>query len=291
MKRFVTYLYECERGNKTKNVGFIRVNVRGQEASMEVYLRNVLRSSDKGSLFALVHNEVLQGICLGDVLIENGQSDSHILFQTENIVESGFSLNDIEGIGIRFSSGAYIASCWRDAFADEITRGEFSVGQEVQVIAVREVETQMAEVQVEEETSIAGQMVEEVPEKPLEMEAIGERQISCEKIDLSQIRDLPSPNWHLATNSFLVHGFWNYGYLVLKKELEAGKETLSLGVPGIFEKPEAVMAVFFGFPSFETIPEEIVSVAMNQPTVVLEKEKNQETKTGSFGCWFVNLKM
>ena len=44
MKRFVTYLYECERGNKTKNVGFIRVNVRGQEAKMELYLRNILQS-------------------------------------------------------------------------------------------------------------------------------------------------------------------------------------------------------------------------------------------------------
>lgn len=286
MKRFVTYLYECERGNKTKNVGFIRVNVRGQEASMEVYLRNVLRNSDKGSLFALVHNEVLQGICLGDVLIENGQSDSHILFQTENIVESGFSLNDIEGIGIRFGSGAYIASCWKDNYADEIIRGEFTAE-----IGTQEVEAYEVENQAEVESVILGQMLEQVPEKPLEMEAIGERQISCEKIDLSQIRDLPSPNWHLATNSFLVHGFWNYGYLVLKKELEAGKETLSLGVPGIFEKPEAVMAVFFGFPSFETIPKEMVSVAMNQPMAVLEKEKNQEAKTGSFGCWFVDLKV
>lgn len=285
MKRFVTYLYECERGNKTKNVGFIRVNVRGQEAKMELYLRNILRNLDAGKIFALVYKDELHGIWLGDISIENGQCDSHIAFQTEGMMESAFSLNDIEGIGIRFESGAYIASCWKDDFADEITRGEFSVEPEAQGV-----ETQVAEVQGEEEMAISEQMLEVMPEKLTEMEATRDRKISCEKIDLSQIRDLPSPNWHLATNSFLVHGFWNYGYLVLKKELEEGKETLSLGVPGIFEKPEAVMAVFFGFPSFETIPKEMVSVAMNQPMYVSEKEKNQDAKTGSFGCWFVNLK-
>ena len=106
--------------------------------------------------------------------------------------------------------------------------------------------------------------------------------IDYEKIDLSQIRELPSPNWHLAQNSFLVHGFWNYGYLVLKKEVETDKEKLSLGVPGIFEKPEAVMALLFGFPTFE---------AVSQEMTILEKEKNQESKVGTMGCWFVDLKM
>ena len=49
-----------------------------------------------------------------------------------------------------------------------------------------------------------------------------------------------------------------------------------------YEKPEAVMAVLFGFPDFEALPEEMV---------IQEKEKNQETKEGTFGCWFTNLKL
>ena len=201
-------------------------------------------------------------------------------------MESAFSLNNIEGIGIRFESGAYIASCWKDDFADEITRGEFSVEPEAQGV-----ETQVAEVQGEEEMAISEQMLEVMPEKLTEMEATRDRKISCEKIDLSQIRDLPSPNWHLATNSFLVHGFWNYGYLVLKKEVEEDKEILSLGIPGVFERPEAVMAVFFGFPKFEAIPSEMVGVEMNKSVAFSKKEKNQEAKEGTFGCWFVNLKL
>ena len=273
MRRFVTYLYECERGNKSKNVGFIRVNVRGEEGRMEIFLRNLLRGKDTGKMYAFVHKKELVGIKLTEFVIENGQGDSQLLFSTGDIVDSGFTLQDIAGIGIRMDSGTYIASCWEDAYAEEITRGEFVTGQ-----VEEEVQLEVAE--------------ETVLQSPIVMtETEPNRIATYEKIDLSQIRDLPSPNWHFTTNSFLVHGFFNYGYLVLKKEMAENKETLSLGVPGIFEKPEAVMAVLFGFPSFAEIPAEIIATPMNQKREFASKEKNQEAEVGAFGCWFVNLKM
>ena len=258
MKRFVTYLYECERGNKTKNVGFIRVNVRGEETTMEVYIRNVGRAADVGKLFILTEQknseqEELFGIELAEISITNGQSDTQIAIER--------ALSDIAGVGIRFDSGLYIASCWKDEQADEIVRGEFVL--ETTLVVAEEPECEVEMVYEQEKSSEKEDLI-------------------YERIDLSQIRDLPSPNWHLATNSFLVHGFWNYGYLVLKKEVEEDKEMVSLGVPGIFEKPEAVMAVLFGFPNFEMVPETVVAE---------QKEKNQETEEGTFGCWFVNLKM
>ncbi len=268
MKRFVTYLYECERGNKIKNTGFIRVNVRGSETMMEVYIRNFPKACDEGKIYALAYKEELQSIHLGEIKLEQGQCDSRISFLTEDIFESGFSLNDIVGIGIRFKDGKYLASCWKDEYAGEIVRGEFLID-----MPKEEVEPQIAD---EATLAVAEEVV--IQEEQLDIE----RMPSYEKIDLSQIRDLPSPNWHLTTNSFLVHGFWNYGYLVLKKEMEEGEEILSLGVPGIFEKPEAVMAILFGFPNFEAVSQEMVA---------MEKEKNQEAEVGTFGCWFVKLKV
>ena len=274
MKRFVTYLYECERGNKSRNVGFIRVNVRGEETSLEIYIRNVIKEKDAGKLFLLIYEEELKGNEIGEIEIKNGQCDNLIQISTSNINGCNFSLQEIEGVGIRFDSGSYIASCWKDEYAEEIVRGEFAIKMELV-----EEEAEKAE-QVLVVTEEKNDLVENIQQEENIMDC--EKGISYEKIDLSQIRDLPSPNWHLATNSFLVHGFWNYGYLVLKKELEENKEKLSLGVPGIYERPEAVMAVLFGFPNFETVSEKMVEK---------EKEKNQETKDGTFGCWFVNLKM
>ena len=286
MKRFITYLYECERGNKIKNVGFIRVNVRGEETAMEVYIRNLLIAKDKGQLFALVSNKGLFGVELGDVMIVNGQGDARFAFETRNINEKGINLKDVLGISIRLESGTYIASCWNDSHAEEVTSGIFEISEEKvdieeQMVVIEEPQEKEGLVAAEESRIVETQQTELRDEKV----------VTYEKIDLSQIRDLPSPNWHLTTNSFLVHGFWNYGYLVLKKDMEEDKETLSLGIPGIFEKPEAVMAVLFGFPKFEKVPQEMVKCPMNQAQNFLQKEKNQEAVVGTFGCWFVGLKM
>ncbi|MBP3451937.1 MAG: hypothetical protein J6J73_03980, partial [Agathobacter sp.] len=125
MKRFVTYLYECERGNKVKNVGFIRVKVKEQETQMEVYIRNFLRGNDSGTIYVFIHKEELRSVELGEIQISNGQCDRYLVLSNENIMGSGCKIDDIEGIGIRMESGAYIVSCWRDGYEEEMIRGEF----------------------------------------------------------------------------------------------------------------------------------------------------------------------
>lgn len=305
MKRFVTYLYEYHGGKKEKNIGFIRVKVRNEKTDMQVVIRNCLQTNEDGKIFALINKKNLMGIELGEIKIINGQSDGRIIVSTDNIMGCGYSVNEIVGIGIRLQSNEYFASCWKDEFADEIARGEFLL-EAVSLVENQNVEDVSEE--LPEERIVSTREIYETLEKPLAAaeklplyeseihsqnvawQAEPDRDISYEKIDLVQIRDLPSPNWHLTTNSFLVHGFANFGYLVLKKEIKTDKETLSLGVPGIFEKPEAVMAILFGFPEFEALPSEMVEAEMNVEKTFPYKEKNQEPRVGLFGCWFVDLK-
>lgn len=294
MKRFVTYLHECERGNKVKNVGFIRVKVKDQETLMELYIRNFLRSNDIGTIYALIYKEELQSIDLGEIEITNGQSDRYIVLSTDNIMESGYKLDNIEGIGIQMKSGAYIVSCWKDTYEEEMIRGKFEMSKEgkmpfaskathVAECTREEIMPEVADISLRQEEAHLTAAEEVILEKTNVSEEKRTNEVaSYEKIDLSQIRNLPSPNWHLSTNSFLLHGFWNYGYLVLKKEMEGDEETLSLGVPGIFEKPEAVMAVLFGFPQFEEITKEQAGEK--------QVEKDTEPRVGTFGGWFVKLK-
>ncbi len=51
---------------------------------------------------------------------------------------------------------------------------------------------------------------------------------------------------HLVNNSFLLHGFYNYRYVILGKE-----QDYYLGVPGVFYEREKMVAVMFGFEAFE----------------------------------------
>ena len=64
-------------------------------------------------------------------------------------------------------------------------------------------------------------------------------------------------------NSFLLHGYYNYGHLVLDEK--NGKSRL--GVPGNYYEREEIVAGMFGFPDFEPA-------------------KGREKRTGVFGYYF-----
>ena len=57
---------------------------------------------------------------------------------------------------------------------------------------------------------------------------------------------LQSKYQHLVNNSFLLHGFYNYRYIILGKEKD-----YYLGVPGVFYEREKMVAQMFGFEAFE----------------------------------------
>lgn len=58
-----------------------------------------------------------------------------------------------------------------------------------------------------------------------------EKNITCIKIELKDIRELPKKYWYLGNNSFLLHGFFNYRYLVLGKIEEDAQNRWFLGCP------------------------------------------------------------
>ena len=255
MKRFVTYLYEYKNKSRWKNVGFARVSVDKGKISIQLFLQNSKHENEMGEVYLLINKKELEGVELGKIDGSRLYEDS--IFTMETL--------DAVGLAIRWEGGAYAAGCWNESFEGLIANGDFEKNHD-EVQNIEEVLT------IESKK----EFIEERIEVKCESESCVEKNaVLYEKIDLARIRTLPCPNWYLSTNSFLLHGFWNYGYLVLKKTVEENQETLSLGVPGVFEKPEALMAAYFGFPEFEEST---------------KKKENQEPKVGAFGFWFVKLK-
>lgn len=76
--------------------------------------------------------------------------------------------------------------------------------------------------------------------------------IQCIRIELKDLRELPKRYWYLGNNSFLLHGFFNYHYLILGRH----QDHYFVGVPGIFQRQEHVMAAVFGFPEFKAVARE-----------------------------------
>ena len=55
----------------------------------------------------------------------------------------------------------------------------------------------------------------------------------------------------LVQNSFLLHGYYNYGHLILTKIMEGDEDRYYLGVPGVYFDREKQAALMFGFEGFE----------------------------------------
>lgn len=263
LKRFVTYLYEYNNGRKEKNTGFIRVDIREDKVNMEVCVRNSIRSTEEGKVYVLVNQDGVVGIEIGTINIRGGQCRQRMSVEKNQILGSNYTWNDVTGIVIDFDKDGYLASCWNDECAEIIGHGTFSVFEK-------------------EDLSLQSNQLQECEQEKMS------RTFVYKKIDVMQIRELPSSNWHLGNNSFLKHGVFNYGFLFLKKEIQEDGALLWLGVPGFFEKPEMLMALLFGFTEFDPIPKTVVDLEMNKESELYAKE-NQEPKTGTFGAWFVLL--
>lgn len=73
----------------------------------------------------------------------------------------------------------------------------------------------------------------------------------CRKITPSDFQMLSRKDQGLLYNNFLRHGFSKYGFVMIARREE--DHQYILGVPGTYERQEALMANMFGFPYFKEI--------------------------------------
>ena len=122
------------------------------------------------------------------------------------------------------------------------------------------------------------------------------------RIAITDIRSLPSRNWHLCSNSFLVHGFFCYHYLILKTVNAPDGTQIYLGVPGIYASQERMMALLFGFNDFEVDTDHITQADCS-PTEKAQTDSNHDPSLsdaaadtlqpseGTFGYWLCQLEV
>ena len=300
MKRFITYLYEYENGQKIKNTGFVRVEERKGRVILQISVRNFIRSHEKGKIYLYIRGNELRGIPMGELVVLNNQTDISVEFESNNICNTEVRLEQVIGIAIVFPKNGYMASCWNDDYAEAIAGGQLRVWERNEIELHRTDTNVLQEVETGEKEEIVQH--KEMKEQEVELEQMERNRTydltTYQKMELNAIKNLPSPNWYLCNNRFLVHGFFNYGYLVLKKTTEADVEKLYLGVPGIYEKPEVVMATMFGFEEFQALPQEASKAKMEEVITVSDNplcfspmkkmpQKEKEPKMGTFGCWLI----
>ncbi len=316
MKRFVTYIYAYEDKKKGNNIGFAKIEIRGEDCRMEIHLRGVYARQSLCRVYLFRETEgTIEGVFIGDLRLVNGNGDFVGTVKAGHIGESPFGIGDMEGIFLLTEDERIFMSRWKEGKPLVVCKEAFRVWQAKQPAATEPIRQrqQMAEAGTGEQAELSKQSAETepikqehqktadgAPEQPVQdmqateipmcnvfpdygWESTWERLIrehrlyhpfedpaaECIQIELKNLRELPKCYWYLGNNSFLLHGFFNYHYLVVGR---TGEARWFIGVPGIYQRQERVMAAIFGFSEF---------------LAVKDKEKDGECKepVNRFGCW------
>lgn len=322
-KRFVSYIYLYENEEKAGNVGFAKIELRGEECRIEVHLRGTYTNNVSCKIYLFTEKgDFMHGVLIGACRIQNGKGDFIGKIKASGVNGTSLDFGQTDGLYLACEDERIFATRWTDGVNQPISARRFRewkvtdekerAGESVQPQGMRKVagttpaneekpakkpaqsqpaespqqsaQEQSAESPRQSEKSQPGESPQpsiptqdlseesihatEVPMHNIFPQFIWEEQwekltknhpivklfpdntISCVRIELKDLRELPKRYWYLGNNSFLLHGFFNYRYLLLgcfEKE-----KRWFLGVPGIYQNQERVMAAIFGFPEFLT---------------------------------------
>ena len=275
MKQVIRYLYEYENGNRIRNVGFIKLEKRMDKCAIHIHGKN-LDFGQKKKLEVFVFY-VQGGECIGipQGVIEGEAPMINYILKFEPEDAGGQEMFDkLAGIILRNVSEKTYAAMWEEEAADveHMTTGQREVLEEAATEAVPEERQQSEEPKVRESLIEHVEKLVEQQEFQEEIEKyIPPKTRTYEKIQRQDIARLPRTQWHLANNSFLLHGYYNY-QMLLFGYMEGEARQWFLGIPGVFSNQEQLLAGIFGFPEFRT------------------KQVTRQ-KTGEFGYWYRYLDM
>lgn len=337
MKRFVTYLYEYDRTIRGRNVGFIRNDIRNDCCRMEIHIRGLERIKEKAPIFIIVRDSECIGIPAGEVVISQGVGNACLELRGNRIGKTDYSVNNIQAVIVRYNGGKMLMGCYVQHPAGDLLSGTFTKW-EAQATpasptpdpgAARGVDSNSGDLYPNSRSDLGtendsddlypnsqndlgtennfgdlypyannSQGTEAKAEEICPTSEEAAQSPIYKRIAITDIRSLPSRNWHLCNNSFLVHGFFCYHYLILKTTNAPDGAKMYLGVPGIYASQERMMALLFGFNDFEIATDNMMGKSDTSDIKYSSAAQNDsgdktnsdsQPSAGDFGYWLCPL--
>lgn len=239
MKSGVYYLYEYKNNHKSRNVGFLKLSQQSDFFSLQLCARGLsVFQNDAASLCALFPTEEnFSTLPVKSIACENHAVTCRLEIPIHSLSKT-HPLDQLAGFLLELPGGSYIAAT-EDA-------SHFTPARLIASKASKEPSD--SDSVPESLPDLAPDFVPDPVSDPVSDSAPEPVQTKAkfQKISRSELSVLPRQYWHLANNSFLLHGYYNYNHLLLIEE----DGHFLLGIPGIYDKQESRAAELFGFPSF-----------------------------------------
>ena len=108
MKRFVTYMYEYERGKRGRNIGFVRTDIREDGCRMELQIRGLDRFKGKCPVYLTVNDSQLLGIPVAEILLSQGMGSCRIFCKKNKLSTTDYHISQVQTLTVCCGNGKFL---------------------------------------------------------------------------------------------------------------------------------------------------------------------------------------
>ncbi len=253
--RMISYVYKCEKGNKTKNAGYVKMDIRDNKCRL--YLNLHTDSEEKLGVYLYYYKkDMKRRVYLGNAFSVRGVIEYKDVLWMDNVNNTTKAFSQYNGLLLAASdeeSEQYITQ-WKDEIEeveDEIEETKEDVTEEIEE-EVTKVQEETVEKDIELVTQESNtEIFEEIFANREDILAFSDDlYYNCVEIDENDIEKNPLLSKYIYNNSFAMHGYYKYRHLLAGK-IADNEKAIFIGVPGSFSNREKMLASIFGCDSFK----------------------------------------
>lgn len=203
-RRLISYIYAYEGGVKGKNIGYAKVEVRGDQCRIQVNVKKVyVGSNDIGVYLLSPGTELL----LGKIFIRGGTGEFRISVSADNVEGSGYNMDQCYGLTVHDVESTWqcYTTIWEDAVAQtaeiqlaEVTTEHVKAKEEISGLSVsEEIEKELETEEIHMESEVPWRA--ELPEPATDTQPESESEPVIQPQPEPQLQPQPEPRQQPVT--------------------------------------------------------------------------------------------
>lgn len=271
-RHFIAYIYEYEEGKKTRNAGFVKVNMRNDICQMQMKIQTGKREAEEYTVYGFLHKEPwVYAVPVGAMVSRSGLYEGRIAVREDALQERGASFGLLSGLWIQKKEeneeGHFYLTVWDERSVDwkrfvtslpkEKEESETKEG-ETEEQKTEDPEPEKSEIEVQQ-TSKSSEDLDRRWEQfqyhyPKVTPFADDDITQCIRIAPKDIAYLGMQERPYCISPFVQQKFMKYHHLLLGKHKNGA---YILAVPGVNRNvQDQNLAAMYGFPEYKEAKEE-----------------------------------
>lgn len=299
-KKFISYFEYYEYGCRVKNGGHVKVLVHDDKVIMDLHLRGLPCTESR---LCEIRSLGSRSASLGRFPLDRGTGYYNACYYAGDMDGAGLSVFDITGLQIALDDERYCQTTWHWEQIGKNTEEREQRRKEESTLTAQELKVTERPHETAEIHMPVSRNVQKIQEPSAPISEDKWQQLCAlypvchpfgSKEDYVSITPgdfvvLRKEYQNLVSNSFLLHGFYNYHHIILGRKEDPMGEIYYLGVPGAYYEREKMVAVMFGFEGFQVSDQKrnsgVTGLTHTESMAVQKEDTAQRTPAGAFGYY------